>query len=96
MPGHVGLRPLAERGVAVRLHQGLQGLAGGVAIESPEVVERVAREEGVTMIDLYSAFDAPEPRREFTDSAHMNPAGARRMARLVAEVVEANERRESE
>jgi lysophospholipase L1-like esterase len=55
-----------------------------------EVVERVAREEGVPMLDLYAAFDSHEARLEFTDSAHMTPAGARRIAELVLRAIRAS------
>lgn len=52
-----------------------------------EAVELVTREEGVPMLDLYAAFDSHESRREFTDSAHVTPAGAHRMAELVARAI---------
>jgi hypothetical protein len=51
------------------------------------VVDAVAREQGVERIDLFRAFDSPEARRTFTDSAHMNADGTLRMAQLTAAVV---------
>jgi lysophospholipase L1-like esterase len=51
------------------------------------VVDAVARELEVERIDAYRAFDSPEARRDFTDSAHMNASGTRRLAELAAAVV---------
>lgn len=56
------------------------------------VIEEVAASENVPMIDLFSAFDSREARREFTDSAHMNPDGTRRMAELTIRAIEASRR----
>lgn len=51
----------------------------------------VAREQGVSLIDLHAAFDSREARETFTDSCHMNRAGAARVARLIADEIGALE-----
>jgi len=56
------------------------------------VVREVAAEQRVALIDLYTLFDSREARRLFTDSAHMNPDGAGRIARAVADAIEERER----
>lgn len=43
-------------------------------------VEKVAKEEGVTLVDLHSVFDSHEARADLTDSCHVNAAGANRIA----------------
>ncbi|MDJ0868584.1 MAG: GDSL-type esterase/lipase family protein [Myxococcota bacterium] len=60
--------------------------------EYSEVVEAVARSEGVPVIDLHGAFDNREARLGFTDSAHMNADGTRRLAGLLVDVIQENER----
>lgn len=51
------------------------------------VVDTVAREESVELIDIHHIFDSEQARRDFSDSAHMHEAGARRMAEAAAAVV---------
>lgn len=48
-----------------------------------EVVGKVAREEEVVLVDLKRAFDSREARSELTDSCHVTPTGARRIAKSV-------------
>lgn len=56
------------------------------------VVRSVAGELDVEVIDFHAAFDDPVARRTFTDSCHVNPEGARIMARLVADAIARHER----
>jgi lysophospholipase L1-like esterase len=50
-----------------------------------EVVRSVAKQEGVSLIDLYAVFDSRGARRELGDSCHVGDAGARRIARAIAD-----------
>lgn len=52
------------------------------------VVDRVSAEEGVAKLDLFALFDSEAARREFTDSCHLNRAGATRVARAITEFVQ--------
>lgn len=53
-----------------------------------EVVEKVAREEGIPMVDLHGAFDDRSARRFFRDSCHVTVEGTRRLAASVLGVME--------
>lgn len=59
-----------------------------LVLQYNEIVERVAREEGVPMIDFFGLFDTREARLDFNDSNHVNPAGGVRMARAIIDVIE--------
>lgn len=52
------------------------------------VVAELAAEQGVTLVDLHAAFASHEAKRDFTDSAHVTPAGAERIARSVIAAIE--------
>jgi lysophospholipase L1-like esterase len=52
-----------------------------------EVVAKVAADEHVEMIDLHHLFDDEQARLDFTDSCHLNPHGAGRVARVLADLV---------
>ena len=56
------------------------------------VVREVAAAQGVPRVDLYTLFDSREARRLFTDSCHMDAAGAARIARAVADAIAERER----
>lgn len=51
------------------------------------VVAAVAAEQHVPMLDLYGLFDTHEARASFTDSCHLDRAGAARIAALVADQI---------
>ena len=53
-----------------------------------EVVERVAVEEGVDLVDLFSEFASPERRGELTDSCHVTAAGAEVIAEAVVRSID--------
>jgi lysophospholipase L1-like esterase len=51
------------------------------------VIDHVASDLDVPVVDLFGLFDSPEARREFTDSCHLTRDGAKRAARAVADFV---------
>jgi hypothetical protein len=55
------------------------------------VVARVAKAQGVPLVDLHAEFDSHEARAHFTDSCHMDVEGAGRIARRLAREVLARE-----
>ena len=55
------------------------------------VVREVAGDLGAELLDFHALFDAPEARRTFTDSCHVNEDGAHRMARLVSDAIARHE-----
>jgi lysophospholipase L1-like esterase len=52
-----------------------------------QVVEKLAREQGIPLIDFHAAFDGREERRGFVDAAHVTRDGAERMARTVVAAI---------
>lgn len=52
-----------------------------------ESIARVAAQEQVPVIDLYALFDDPRARESFTDSCHLDRAGAARIAQVVTAMV---------
>jgi lysophospholipase L1-like esterase len=48
-----------------------------------EVVEELARTEGVLLVDLHATFAGHDAKRNLTDSCHVDAAGAERIARTV-------------
>jgi lysophospholipase L1-like esterase len=48
-----------------------------------EVIEEVARTEGVLLVDLHATFAGHDAKRNLTDSCHVDAAGAERIARAV-------------
>jgi lysophospholipase L1-like esterase len=48
-----------------------------------DALAQVAREERVMLVDLHAAFDDPSARADLTDSCHVTPAGALRIARTL-------------
>ena len=59
-----------------------------VVLRYNETVERVAREQGVPIIDLYSVFQDDEARRTMRDSCHVNAEGAELIAAAVLDGLE--------
>ena len=59
-----------------------------VVLRYNETVERVAREKGVPIIDLYSVFQNDEARRTMRASCHVNAEGAELIARTVLDGLE--------
>lgn len=55
-----------------------------------ETIERVAKESGVPVIDLYSAFQNDEARLLMNDSCHVDAHGAELIAHTVLGVIEAS------
>ena len=55
------------------------------------VIQQLAAEEGVPMIDLYSLFDSPEARRNLTDSCHVTRDGATVIARALVDAIRTRE-----
>jgi lysophospholipase L1-like esterase len=53
-----------------------------------DAIEALARETGVTLIDLHAVFASHEAKRHFTDSCHVDAAGAELMARAVVRAME--------
>ena len=53
-----------------------------------EVVEAVARTEGVPRIDLHAVFSGHEAKRHLTDSCHVDPEGAALIARTALAAIE--------
>lgn len=52
-----------------------------------QVIAKVAAELDVPVIDLYALFDSHEARTSFTDSCHLDRAGAARIAEQIADRV---------
>ena len=59
-----------------------------VVLRYNETVERVAREKGVPIIDLYSVFQNDEARQTMRDSCHVNAEGAELIAAAVLDGLE--------
>lgn len=55
-----------------------------------EAIERVGRETGVAVIDVYSAFQNDEARGTLRDSCHVNSQGARLIGQTVVDAVESS------
>lgn len=61
-----------------------------VVLRYNETIERVAREQGVRVVDLYSIFQNDGARRSMRDSCHVNAQGAELIARAVLDAIKAS------
>lgn len=54
-----------------------------------DAIEAAARDEQVLLIDLHAAFDNPQRLENFHNTGHLTPKGARRVAELLVEAIDA-------